>query len=72
MASIRDEILSDPMKLACEIVNDVMAAEDEIADAIRQAIRHERSECMALALHYGGRDAEEIAELIGARNFTQR
>lgn len=69
MTSFRDTILRDPAKLAAEIANDVMASEADIADALRQMIRYERAQCLRIAAEYGGRDATEIAELIGARNF---
>jgi hypothetical protein len=49
----------------------VMATEAEIATAITQAIRYERGQCLKIAAEYGGRDAEQIAELIGARNFNK-
>jgi hypothetical protein len=69
--TLREAILSDPAKLAREIANDVMATEAEIATAITQAIRYERGQCLKIAAEYGGRDAEQIAELIGARNFNK-
>lgn len=45
--SLRHSVLSDPMKLAREINEDVLAGADEIAVAIREAIdlaRHEERE----------------------------
>jgi hypothetical protein len=46
-------------------VRDMMAAH------IAHEIKQERAACQELAARYGGRDAEEIAELIGQRNFNK-
>lgn len=32
-------------------------------------VKDERSACMKIAAEYGGRDSQEIADLIGARSF---
>ncbi len=40
-------------------------------DVAMAAIREERAACQRIALEYGGKDAEEIAEQIGKRNFSQ-
>lgn len=42
----------------------------KLREAIVTAIRAERSECVRIAAQYGGHDAEEIAEMIGKRNFN--
>lgn len=39
------------------------------AALVEQEVRRERFACQEIALRYGGDDAEEIAEMIGARNF---
>jgi len=44
---------------------------NEAADAIVRAARDERAVCQMIAASYGGNDAEEIAELIGSRNFAK-
>jgi hypothetical protein len=47
------------------------AALEAGGDVIEQAVRRERGICQELAARYGGSDAEEIAELIGSRNFSK-
>ena len=42
---------------------------DEWRAVFAELIRNERGECQRIAAQYGGKDAEEIAELIGKRNF---
>lgn len=49
MPSMRDAILTDPVKLAREIASDVMASEEEISAAIRLAILYEREACARIA-----------------------
>lgn len=44
---------------------------DHVVAALNEQRRHERSACQELAARYGGRDAEEIAELIGQRSFQK-
>lgn len=41
------------------------------AKPAEDAARAERSECLRIAAEYGGHDAQEIADLIGQRNFTK-
>lgn len=43
----------------------------DLAEAIDVAIAAERTACMKIAAHFGGRDAKEIAELIGQRSFNK-
>lgn len=71
MPTLHETVMCDPDKLGAEIFNDLMASQAEIAAAIRAAIRHERAQCARIAAEYGGRDAQEIADLIGARNFAK-
>lgn len=50
----------------------IMGLLDEIESLIgsgARAVRNERAVCQAIAARYGGRDAEAIAEMIGARSF---
>lgn len=44
---------------------------DHVTAALKEQRRHERSACLKIASEYGGSDAEEIAELIGVRNFKE-
>jgi NaMN:DMB phosphoribosyltransferase len=44
---------------------------DHVLAALEEQRRHERGECQEIAARYGGRDAEAIAEMIGARNFKE-
>lgn len=43
---------------------------DHVLAALKEQRRHERGICQEIALRYGGSDAEEIAEMIGKRNFA--
>lgn len=43
---------------------------DHVLAALQEQRRHERGVCLEIAARYGGRDAEEIAEMIGQRNFA--
>lgn len=45
--------------------------ERRVAAAADRAARQERAECQEIAARYGGDDAENIAEMIGARNFVK-
>lgn len=42
----------------------------QVQDMIDDAVAAERSACLRIAAEYGGRDADEIAEMIGKRSFT--
>ena len=42
----------------------------DLREALNTATRAERAACLKIAVEYGGRDAEEIAELIGQRSFN--
>lgn len=44
---------------------------DHVLAALKEQRRHERSACQEIAARYGGSDADEIAELIGERNFKE-
>lgn len=57
---------------ALEIVASAQCGDDAaIKTAIANALRAERTACLGIAAGYGGRDAQEIADLIGARSFQQ-
>lgn len=49
-------------------MNDHISPE-HVRGAWDEARRKERAECQKIAAMYGGYDAEEIADLIGQRNF---
>lgn len=44
---------------------------DHVLAALKEQRRHERGACQEIAARYGGKDADEIAELIGERNFKE-
>jgi hypothetical protein len=44
---------------------------DQPSSEVKQAVRAERSACVAIALRYGGHAAQEIAEQIGHRSFCK-
>lgn len=58
--------------ILCTVAGATLIVEaDSVEEAILQAIRYERSQCQELAARYGGRDAEELADLIGQRSFRK-
>lgn len=60
----REPFTAEHAECICRLTN-------EAADAIVRAARDERAICQEIAISYGGIDAEEIAELIGSRNFAK-
>lgn len=59
---------SDPSRV---IVMDLLDEIERLIGLGDRAARNERATCQEIAARYGGRDAEEIAELIGSRNFAK-
>jgi hypothetical protein len=49
VATMSDHILSSPQRLARDICAEIMATEDEIAEAIAAAVAYEREACAAIA-----------------------
>ena len=45
---------------------------DHVLAALKEQRRHERGICQEIAARYGGSDAQEIADLIGERNFKEK
>ena len=69
MPPMSDHILSSPQRLAREICAEIMATEDEIAEAIELAIAHERKRCMAIVSKLKDADAvypEGMAMILAA------
>lgn len=59
---------SDPSRV---IIMDLLDEIERIIGLADRAARNERAECQEIAARYGGNDAENIAEMIGARSFEK-
>lgn len=60
---------SDPSRV---VIMDLLDEIERMIGLADRAARNERAECLEIAARYGGSDAEEIAEMIGARSFAKR
>lgn len=54
------------------IIMDLLDEIERMIGLADRAARNERAVCQEIAARYGGRDAEEIAEMIGARNLAKQ
>lgn len=59
----------DPSRV---IIMDLLDEIERMIGLADRAARNERAECQEIAARYGGDDAENIAELIGARGFAKQ
>lgn len=73
MPKLRDQYddVADSLAMYIEHLDGERRA-DQLADTLRKAVRAERASCQRIALEYGGGDAEQIAEMIGQRNFSKQ
>lgn len=60
---------SDPSR---PIIMDLLDEIERMIGLADRAAQNERAACLELAARYGGRDADEIAEMIGARSFAKQ
>lgn len=59
---------SDPARI---IIMDLLDEIERMIGLADRAAKNERAECQEIAARYGGDDAENIAEMIGARSFVK-
>lgn len=59
---------SDPARV---IIMDLLDEIEHLIGLVERAARNERAECLEIAARFGGDDAENIAEMIGARSFAK-
>lgn len=62
-------LASDPSRV---IIMDLLDEIERLIGLGDRAARTERGICQELAARYGGRDADQIAEMIGQRNLKER